>query len=72
LFIKIPAHLEQTNLSVRIGELLCRYPGSVKVYFYLAGSRKTILAAEKYWVTPNEVLRRELEKLLDASSVVLQ
>lgn len=72
LFIKIPAHLEQTNLSVRIGELLCRYPGSVKVYFYLAGSRKTILAAEKYWVAPNEALRRELEKLLDASSVVLQ
>lgn len=71
LFIKIPAHLEQSDLSSRIGEILERHHGAVKVYFHLAGSRRTIVTDQRYWVAPDEDLRRELEGLLDAASVVL-
>lgn len=72
LFIKIPAHLERTNLSDRIAAILEKYPGDVRVYFHLMGSRKTILTAQKYWVTTEDALRQELERILEPGSVVLK
>ena len=72
LFIKIPAHLERTNLSDRIAHVLTKYHGDVRVYFHLMGSRKTILTSPTYWVTTDDVLRQELEALLEPGSVVLK
>lgn len=72
LFIKIPAHLERTNLSDHIAGVLQKYPGDVRVYFHLMGSRRTILADAKYWITANDDLRQELEGMLEPGSVVLK
>ena len=72
LFIKIPAHLERTDLSSTIAGVLKKYPGTVKVYFHLMGSRKTILTNEQYWITPDEDLHRELQALLEPGSLVLK
>ena len=72
LFIKIPAHLEQTNLSDRIACVLTKHHGDVRVYFHLMGSRKTILTSPTYWVTTDDALRQELEALLEPGSVVLK
>lgn len=72
LFIKIPAHLERSDLSSRIGAVLQQYPGPVKVYFHLMGSRKTILTTPAYWVTSDDGLRQQLEQLLAPGSVVLK
>ena len=72
LFIKIPAHLERTDLSVRIGKVLKAHHGPVQVYLHLAGSRRTILTDEKFWVTTDDDLRRELEKYVDCKSLVVQ
>ena len=72
LFIKIPAHLERTDLSSTIAGVLKKYPGTVKVYFHLMGSRKTILTNEQYWITPDEDLHRELQALLEPGALVLK
>ena len=72
LFIKIPAHLERSDLSTKIGNILEKYHGTVKVYFHLMGSRRTILTAPKYWVETDDALRQELEALLEPGSVVLK
>ena len=72
MFIKIPAHLERTDLSSTIAGVLKKYPGTVKVYFHLMGSRKTILTNEQYWITPDEDLHRELQALLEPGSLVLK
>ncbi len=72
LFIKIPAHLERSDLSQRIGGVLHQYPGQVKVYFHLMGSRRTILTEPSYWVETDDALRQELEAMLEPGSVVLQ
>ena len=50
LFIKIPAHLERSDLSTRLGGVLEKHHGEVKVYFHLMGSRRTILTDPRYWV----------------------
>lgn len=72
LFLKIPAELEQSSLSDKILSVLQQHPGTVKVYFYLVGSKKTIIASSVYWVTPTVSLRQALVALLDETSVVLQ
>ena len=72
LFIKIPAHLERTDLAGRIGQVLEQHPGPVKVYFHLMGSRKTILTNEKYWVETTEDLRQTLQAMLEPRSLVVQ
>lgn len=72
LFIKIPAHLERTDLAGRIGQVLEQHPGPVKVYFHLMGSRKTILTNEKYWVETTEDLRQKLQAMLEPRSLVVQ
>lgn len=72
LFIKIPAHLERSDLSSRIGAVLQQYPGDVKVYFHLMGSRKTILTTPAYWVRSDDALRQALESMLAPGSVVLK
>lgn len=72
LFIKIPVHLEKTNLGDMITEVLKKHPGTVPVYFHLMGSRRTILADEKYWIQTDDQLHRELEAMLEPNSVVLK
>ncbi len=72
LFIKIPAHLERSNLGDMLTQVLSRYPGTVPVYFHLMGSRRTILTEEKYWVQTDDKLRLELEAMLEPHSVVLK
>ena len=72
LFIKIPAHLERTDLAGRIGDVLKKHPGSVKVYFHLMGSRKTILTDEQYWVETTEDLRQPLQAMLEPRSLVVK
>ena len=72
LFIKIPAHLERSDLSGRIGAVLKEHPGNIKVYFHLMGSRRTILTTQDYWVTSEDTLRQELESMLEPGSVVLR
>ncbi len=72
LFIKIPAHLERSNFSDHIAAVLERYHGPVKVYFHLAGSRRTILTDSRYWVETDDTLRQELESMLDPGAVILK
>ena len=72
LFIKIPAHLERTDLAGRIGKVLQQHPGQVKVYFHLLGSRKTILTDEQYWVETTEELRQPLQAMLEPRSLVVK
>ena len=72
LFIKIPAHLERTDLAGRIGKVLKQHPGQVKVYFHLMGSRKTILTDEQYWVETTEELRQPLQAMLEPRSLVVK
>lgn len=72
LFIKIPAHLERSDLSSRIGSVLKEHHGDIKVYFHLMGSRRTILTAPEYWVTSEDSLRQELEALLEPGSLVVK
>lgn len=71
LFIKIPAHLEQTDIGSTIVAVLQHYPGTVPVFFHLMGSRRTIQTDECYWVEPNDQLRQELDQLLGPRSAVL-
>ncbi|MDN0047272.1 DNA polymerase III subunit alpha [Megasphaera hexanoica] len=72
LFIKIPAHLERSDLSTRLGGVLEKHHGEVKVYFHLMGSRRTILTDPRYWVETEDSLRQELEAMLEPGSVVLK
>lgn len=72
LFIKIPAHLERTDLSASIANVLAQHHGSVKVYFHLMGSRRTILTDERYWVKTDDELRQQLEKMLEPGSLVIK
>ena len=72
LFIKIPAHLERSDLSTRLGGVLEKHHGDVKVYFHLMGSRRTILTDPRYWVETEDSLRQELEAMLEPGSVVLK
>lgn len=72
LFIKIPAHLERTDLASRIGGVLKEHPGQVKVYFHLMGSRKTILTDQQYWVETTEDLRQPLQAMLEPRSLVVK
>lgn len=72
LFIKIPARLEQSDLSDKVAEILSRYPGNTKVYFHLAGSRRTILTDKKYWITAGPKLQKELALLLEPGLYILQ
>ena len=72
LYIKIPAHLERSNLSTTIASVLERHHGDVKVYFHLMGSRRTILTNECYWVTTDEALHQELQALLEPHSMVIK
>ncbi|WP_301861002.1 DNA polymerase III subunit alpha [uncultured Megasphaera sp.] len=72
LFIKIPAHLERSDLSSRIGDVLRQYPGETKVYFHLMGSRRTILTDRTYWVDTQDSLRQKLETMLEPGSLVLK
>ena len=52
--------------------MLKKYPGETKVYFHLIGSRKTILADKKYWITACPDLQRELAGILEKGSYILQ
>ena len=72
LFIKIPAHLEGTDLSTKIAGVLEKYHGPVRVYFHLMGSRRTILTDEQYWVQSDDRLHQELEAMLEPGSLVLK
>ena len=72
LFIKIPARLEQSDLSDKVAEILSRYPGNTIVYFHLAGSRRTILTDKKYWITAGPKLQKELALLLEPGLYILQ
>ena len=72
LFIKIPAHLEKTDLGEQVTDILKKHPGTVPVYFHLMGSRRTILTEDKYWIETNDKLRQELEGMLEPGSVVLK
>lgn len=72
LFIKIPAHLERSDLSSRIAAVLKEHHGDIKVYFHLMGSRRTILTSPEYWVQSDDALRQALEGMLEPGSVVLQ
>lgn len=72
LFIKIPAHLERTNFAEEVAGVLREYPGSVKVYFHFAGSRRTILADKQYWITPGRDLQERLSGMLGKGDVILQ
>jgi DNA polymerase-3 subunit alpha len=72
MYIKIPAHLEKTDLSTTIANVLAQHAGPVKVYFHLMGSRRTILTNERYWVQTDEELRQQLESLLEPGSVIVK
>jgi DNA polymerase-3 subunit alpha len=72
MYIKIPAHLEKTDLSTTIANVLAQHAGPVKVYFHLMGSRRTILTNERYWVQTGEELRQQLESLLEPGSVIVK
>ncbi len=72
LFIKIPAYLERSSLGEDVAAVLKKYPGETKVYFHLIGSRKTILADKKYWITACPDLQRELAGILEKGSYILQ
>jgi DNA polymerase-3 subunit alpha len=72
LFLKIPAHLERSNLGSDVIQVLQQYPGTVPVYFHLMGSRKTIRTDKQYWVQPEEELHLRLEDMLGAEGVVLR
>lgn len=72
MYIKIPAHLERTDLSTTIAKVLAQHTGPVKVYFHLMGSRRTILTNEQYWVQTDEKLHQQLESLLEPNSVVVK
>jgi DNA polymerase-3 subunit alpha len=72
MFIKIPAHLEQTDLSTTIAKVLAQHHGPVRVYFHLMGSRRTILTNEQYWVQTDDELRQQLESLLEPGSIIVK
>lgn len=72
LFIKIPAHLERSDLAGRIGEVLKEHHGPVKVYFHLMGSRQTILTNEEYWVETTPALQQQLQAMLEPHSLVIR
>lgn len=72
LFIKIPAHLERSDLAGRLGVVLKQHPGAVKVYFHLMGSRQTILTNQEYWVETTEELHQALQAMLEPRSLVIR
>ncbi len=72
LYIKIPASQEKSDLGNRIGRVLQKYPGSVKVYFYLMGTRRTILTKQSFWVQTDENLHRELQDMLAPGSLAIR
>lgn len=72
LFIKIPAHLERSDLSERIGAVLQAHHGDTRVYFHLMGSRKTILTKQDYWVATDAALQQELGAMLEPGSLVIK
>ncbi|MCI1821459.1 MAG: DNA polymerase III subunit alpha [Megasphaera sp.] len=72
LFIKIPAHLEKSDISSTIVDILQQHPGSVPVYFHLMGSRRTIRTDEKYWVQISEELHYQLQSIIGSQALVLE
>jgi DNA polymerase-3 subunit alpha len=72
LFIKIPAHLEQSNIAGTLIGILQQHPGTVPVFFHLMGSRRTIRTDEKYWIETDDGLRQQLEDLMGPKAVVLE
>ncbi|MGE1061454.1 DNA polymerase III subunit alpha [Megasphaera paucivorans] len=72
LFIKIPAHLEKSDISSTIADILQQHPGTVPVYFHLMGSRRTIRTDERYWVQISDELHYQLQSIIGAQALVLE
>jgi DNA polymerase III subunit alpha len=72
LFIKIPAHLEKSDISSTIADILQQHPGTVPVYFHLMGSRRTIRTDEKYWVQISDELHYQLQSIIGSQALVLE
>ena len=62
---------EHLNVSRAIN-LLSIFEGSLPVYFYYQNEKKYTIAPKEHWITPNDVLTRELQLLLGEENVVLR
>ena len=55
----------------KLKRILQSHNGDTVVYLHLMGSRKVIKADSRFWLTPNEAAKREVEELLGEGAMVL-
>jgi len=66
-WVKIPKN--DKLLIKNITNILATSPGKTKVIFYIEAEKKKYDVEQDFWVTPNDNLTLELEKLLGAGTV---
>ena len=69
LYLKFPG--EESDLVQKAENLLFVFEGSFPVYFYYSGTGKYLKTPRGHWISPNEVLTRELKRLLGEQNVAL-
>ena len=70
LYLKFPS--AQSDLVGKAENLLFVFEGSLPVYFYYGDTGKYLKAPRGHWVSPNDVLTRELARLLGSQNVALK
>jgi len=69
LYLKFPG--EQSELVGQAQNFLFVFEGSLPVYFYYSDAGKYLKTPRGYWISPNDVLTRELKRLLGEQNVAI-
>lgn len=72
VYIKIAKDREQTQLLVRLKEMLKQHPGSLSVLLFYERSGKTMVLNKEYNIKPSPELFRQMESILGEDRVVVK
>ncbi|MBQ2755366.1 MAG: DNA polymerase III subunit alpha [Oscillospiraceae bacterium] len=69
LYIKVPS--QNSRVFERVSSLLAVFEGETPLYIFFEDTKKLVLAPQKMWVQPNDVMMAELEKQLGEKKAVI-
>ena len=69
MFVKITADAEQSELLVKLKELLQQHPGHVPTVLFYERSQKVLALSDAYRIKPTTELFAEMESMLGKDTV---